>query len=78
MIAGEAADFLRGRTLNEESIMQAAALAARMAKPLDNTDFDLSWRKKVAAHFVANALHELRGDDVRIERERVTKLQVDW
>lgn len=78
VIAGEAADFLRGRTLNEESIMQAAALAARMAKPLDNTDFDLSWRKKVAAHFVANALHELRGDDVRIERERVTKLQVDW
>ena len=78
LIAREAANFLLGQTLNEESITQAAALAARMAKPLDNTDFDLSWRKKVAAHFVANALRELRGDDMRTERERVTRLQVDW
>jgi hypothetical protein len=41
-----------------------------VAKPLDNTDFDMSWRKKVAAQFVTYALQELRGDDLQTERGR--------
>ena len=57
-----------GRALNPESIAEAAALAARIAKPLDNTDFDMTWRKRVTAEFVTYALRELRGDDVRGER----------
>jgi hypothetical protein len=57
-----------GRALSTDSIAEAAVLAARIAKPLDNTDFDMSWRKKVTSEFVASALRELRGDDVRSER----------
>jgi 4-hydroxybenzoyl-CoA reductase subunit beta len=69
LVAAEAAEFLAGRLLTAESIGEAAVLAARIAKPLDNTDFDMSWRKKVTGEFVTNALRELRGDDVRRERE---------
>jgi hypothetical protein len=59
--------------LNPQAIEEAAALAARIAKPLDNTDFDMTWRKRVAAEFVTYALRELRGDDVRTERESFTR-----
>ncbi len=69
LVAAEAAKSLVGRLLTAESIGEAATLAARIAKPLDNTDFDMSWRKKVTGEFVTNALRELRGDDVRRERE---------
>jgi len=69
LVAAEAAKFLAGRLLTAESIGEAAMLAARIAKPLDNTDFDMSWRKKVTGEFVTNSLRELRGDDVRRERE---------
>jgi 4-hydroxybenzoyl-CoA reductase subunit beta len=68
LVAAEAAKSLVGRALNPDSIAEAAALAARIAKPLDNTDFDMSWRKKVTGEFVTCALRELRGDDVRGER----------
>jgi 4-hydroxybenzoyl-CoA reductase subunit beta len=69
LIAAEAAKSLVGRPLNADSIREAAVLAARIAKPLDNTDFDMSWRKKVTGEFVTCALLELRGDDVRSKRE---------
>jgi 4-hydroxybenzoyl-CoA reductase subunit beta len=69
LVAQEAAKSLVGRPLNADSIAEAAVLAARIAKPLDNTDFDMSWRKKVTGEFVTCALRELRGDDVRSERE---------
>jgi len=68
LVAAEAAKTLVGRSLSADSIAEAAALAARIAKPLDNTDFDMSWRKKVTGEFVTCALRELRGDDVRGER----------
>ncbi len=68
LLAGEAAKCLQGRPLNPEAIAEAAALAARIAKPLDNTDFDMTWRKRVTAEFVTYALRELRGDDMRPER----------
>jgi 4-hydroxybenzoyl-CoA reductase subunit beta len=69
VVAVEAAKSLVGRPLNADSIREAAVLAARIAKPLDNTDFDMSWRKKVTGEFVTCALQELRGDDVRSKRE---------
>jgi 4-hydroxybenzoyl-CoA reductase subunit beta len=74
LISAEAARFLLGRPLNQDSIAEAAAIAARIAKPLDNTDFDMTWRKKVTAEFVTYALRELRGDDMSAERERLTRL----
>jgi len=73
LAAKEAARSLLGRSLNQSSIEEAAALAARIAKPLDNTDFDMTWRKRVTAEFVTYALRELRGDDVSTERESFTR-----
>jgi 4-hydroxybenzoyl-CoA reductase subunit beta len=73
LVAGDAAKSLLGRSLNLETIAEAAALAARIAKPLDNTDFDMTWRKRVTAEFVTYALRELRGDNVRAERESITR-----
>jgi 4-hydroxybenzoyl-CoA reductase subunit beta len=69
----DAAKSLLGRPLNQQAIEEAAALAARIAKPLDNTDFDMTWRKRVTAEFVTYALRELRGDDMRAERESFTR-----
>jgi len=74
LVALEAAQFLLGRPLTPETIAQSAALAAKIAKPLDNTDFDLSWRKKVTAEFVSYALRELSGQDTTAERSAITRL----
>lgn len=73
LVAAEAAKTLVGRPLNAESIAEAAVVAARIAKPLDNTDFDMSWRKKVTGELVTCALRELRGDDMRRERESLMR-----
>jgi CO/xanthine dehydrogenase FAD-binding subunit len=74
LIAGDAAKFLLARSLTTETIAEAAVLAARIAKPLDNTDFDMTWRKKVTTEFVTYALRELRGDDVSAERAALTRM----
>jgi hypothetical protein len=41
---------------------------------MDNTDFTLVWRKRVTRDFVEYALRELRGDDMRDARRRVSRL----
>ncbi|MSP60704.1 MAG: 4-hydroxybenzoyl-CoA reductase [Myxococcales bacterium] len=58
-----AAQKLVGARLTDEAIDAVAAEASKHAKPLDNTDFSLGWRKRVAKAYVAGALRELRGDD---------------
>jgi 4-hydroxybenzoyl-CoA reductase subunit beta len=73
LVATEAAKSLVGRPLSQEAIEHAAMLSGRIAKPLDNTDFDMTWRKKVAAEFVTSALRELRGDDMRAARQSLTR-----
>ncbi len=73
LLAIDAGNYLVGRRLDRETIEQAAVLAAGIARPLDNTDFDMTWRKKVAVEFVTHALRELRGDDMRTERQRMTR-----
>jgi 4-hydroxybenzoyl-CoA reductase subunit beta len=50
-----------GRKLAEDTIAEAAAAAYPKAKPLDNTDYAMSWRKEMARHYVAGALRELAG-----------------
>ena len=55
----EAATALRGSTLAPEAIAAAADAAYRPAKPMDNTDFDLSWRKQMTRVYVTRALAEL-------------------
>jgi 4-hydroxybenzoyl-CoA reductase subunit beta len=73
MIAASASDALRGRPLTDESIAEAAGRAYDVAKPMDNTDFALHWRKRVARDFVTYALRELRGDDMRDARRRIAR-----
>jgi len=73
MVGAEAATALEGRKLTDDAIAEAAETAARVAKPMDNTDFTLHWRKRVASEFVTYALRELRGDDMRVTRKRVAR-----
>jgi len=56
----EAGAALQGAPLSDESIAAAAEAAYRPSKPMDNTDFDLSWRKQMTRVYVARALQELR------------------
>src|ERR687895_2964064 len=69
----KASEFLRGKTLTDEVIDEAARLVAARAKPMDNADLDLYWRKDVAGDFVRYALRELRGDDMRETRLRIAR-----
>jgi CO/xanthine dehydrogenase FAD-binding subunit len=69
----KAGEFLKGKALTDEVIAEAAAMVANRAKPMDNTDMDLYWRKEVADDFAAYALRELRGDDMRETRLRIAR-----
>jgi 4-hydroxybenzoyl-CoA reductase subunit beta len=69
-----AANALLGQPLTDQAIGRAADLAAQRAKPMDNTDFSLVWRKRVTREFVVYALRELRGDDVQEARRKVSRL----
>ena len=56
-LEARAADqFLTGKRLNSETIMQAAELAAKPAKPLDNADLTHFWRKRMVRVVVEQAL----------------------
>jgi 4-hydroxybenzoyl-CoA reductase subunit beta len=66
-------EFLKGRKLTDEAIAEAGAIVASRAKPMDNTDLDLYWRKDVVASFVGHALREIRGDDMRATRLRIAR-----
>ncbi len=59
--AAAAAKAIVGKKLTEETIQEAARAAYSPAKPLDNTDFAMSWRKEMARIYVAGALRELAG-----------------
>ena len=72
----KASEFLRNKTLTEEVVAEASALIANRAKPMDNTDMDLYWRKEVADDFAGYALRELRGDDMRETRLRIARYAV--
>jgi 4-hydroxybenzoyl-CoA reductase subunit beta len=71
--ATEAAGALLGRPMTDASIAAASELASVPARPMDNTDFSLLWRKRMVRDFVSYALREVRGDDVRELRRRVSR-----
>jgi 4-hydroxybenzoyl-CoA reductase subunit beta len=50
-----------GKKLTDETIQEASAAAYPLAKPLDNTDFAMHWRKDMARYYVAGTLRELAG-----------------
>jgi 4-hydroxybenzoyl-CoA reductase subunit beta len=72
--ASRAMELLINQLLSDELIEQAAAAAGDIAKPMDNTDFELVWRKRMVRTLVANALKEVRGDDMRAERRRLARM----
>jgi CO/xanthine dehydrogenase FAD-binding subunit len=58
--ARAAAEKLIGRRLDDaDARAEVAAAAAQLAKPLDNTDFALGWRKEMARRLTSDALAEL-------------------
>jgi len=57
--ATAAEKVIAGKKLSEEVIREAAQAAYQPAKPLDNTDFAMTWRKEMARFYVAEALREL-------------------
>jgi 4-hydroxybenzoyl-CoA reductase subunit beta len=48
-----------GNKLTEDVIREAAQAAYQPAKPLDNTDFAMTWRKEMARFYVSGTLREL-------------------
>lgn len=56
----EAAQALIGNPLNTPHLEAAAEAAYIKARPLDNTDFVMNWRKQMARQYTLRALEELR------------------
>jgi 4-hydroxybenzoyl-CoA reductase subunit beta len=61
LAATEAEKILRGEAITDERIDAAAQAAAKVARPMANTDHEAAWRKKVTPVFVARALRECSG-----------------
>jgi 4-hydroxybenzoyl-CoA reductase subunit beta len=57
----EASVLLIGHTLDRERMEAAAEACYLKARPLDNTDFVMNWRKQMARPYVLRALEELQG-----------------
>ncbi len=76
LAAPKAEDALVGRPLTDESIAEAADAAFALAKPMDNTDFELVWRKKMSRALVTYALRDLRGDDTRELRRKLARQEL--
>src|SRR5438067_4882257 len=74
-LGDRANDFLRGKALTDDVIDEAGRIAASRAKPMDNADPDPYRRNDVTAAFVGYALRELRGDDLREIRSRITRYE---
>ena len=68
-----AAARLAGQPLTDDLIASVADDAYTLAKPMDNTDFELVWRKKTVRSLVTSALRELRGDDMRAARTKLAR-----
>jgi 4-hydroxybenzoyl-CoA reductase subunit beta len=55
----EAAIALIGQPFDEDHIQAAAEACYNKARPLDNTDFVMNWRKQMTREYTLRALHEL-------------------
>jgi 4-hydroxybenzoyl-CoA reductase subunit beta len=55
----DAAQALIGNPLNEDQIQAAAEACYIKARPLDNTDFVMNWRKQMARQYTLRALRAL-------------------
>jgi 4-hydroxybenzoyl-CoA reductase subunit beta len=69
----KAGEYLAGKRLTDDVIAEAGRMVASRAKPMDNTDFDVYWRKEIVAEFTGYALREMRGDDMSAVRLRIAR-----
>ena len=60
MLIPEAERALVGKPLARDQILAAAEAAYIKARPLDNTDFVMNWRKQMAREYTIRALEELK------------------
>jgi 4-hydroxybenzoyl-CoA reductase subunit beta len=74
--ADRAAALLKRQDLTDDLIATVAAAASEVAKPMDNTDFELVWRKKMVRSLVSDALREVRGDDMRARRHQLARQEL--
>jgi 4-hydroxybenzoyl-CoA reductase subunit beta len=58
----EAAAALTGEPFDDEHIQAAAEACWIKARPLDNTDFVMNWRKQMTRQYALRALEELRSE----------------
>lgn len=58
MTVAEAEQALIGQPLDQEHIQAAAEAAYVKARPLDNTDFVMNWRKQMARQYTIRALED--------------------
>jgi 4-hydroxybenzoyl-CoA reductase subunit beta len=54
--AGAAEEFLKGQRVTDDTIREAAEIAAKPAKPLDNADLSHFWRKRMVRVVVEQSL----------------------
>lgn len=59
MQVSEASEALIGHPFSEEHISEAAEAAYVRARPLDNTDFVMNWRKQMTREYTLRALRQL-------------------
>jgi CO/xanthine dehydrogenase FAD-binding subunit len=57
--ASAAGEFLKGRRVSPETIREAAEIASKPAKPLDNADLSHFWRKRMVRVVVEQAIRKL-------------------
>ncbi len=61
VLVSKAAEMLMGKRPEPALIESASLEASKLAKPMDNTDMNLSYRKKMVSVFVSYALMEASG-----------------
>jgi len=76
-LVDKAGAALAGKKLTDDVIAEVAASVASRAKPMDNADLDLYWRKEVVGAFVGYALKEIRGDDMRATRAKIARQSLE-
>ncbi|HEY3883650.1 MAG TPA: FAD binding domain-containing protein [Vicinamibacterales bacterium] len=74
LVADRAQSMLTAHALDDDLIAACAVAAAEIGKPMDNTDFELVWRKQMIRTLVSCALREVRGDDMREQRRRLARM----
>jgi CO/xanthine dehydrogenase FAD-binding subunit len=65
--ARAAEEFLKGKRLVIDTIREAAEIAAKPAKPLDNADLSHFWRKRMVRVVVEQALTQVSDQPVGLD-----------